>query len=246
MSSSGEISAPRTDKSRQNEGCDESRGQRRDTKPSRKRHRSRNRDKDQREKRSSRVKAPRKSRGREKRKRRSKHSADSSNSISSSSSSSLSTSTDDESTHERRHRKRKRDRKRKKKSRRRSKDSTKPPSVIQLKEPDGTEYTSPSHRGPTADDIALAAQAEQEKKLRQEKAKVMVPMSREQYEAEQNTIREVFDEESGRWRLIRGTGEVIERIVSQSDHARINQTATRGDGASFARNIFNATNRCKR
>ena len=74
----------------------------------------------------------------------------------------------------------------------------------------------------------------------------MVPMSKEQYDLEQSKIREVYDEESGRYRLVRGSGEIIERIVSQADHARINQTATRGDGASFARGIFHASNNSRR
>jgi hypothetical protein len=69
----------------------------------------------------------------------------------------------------------------------------------------------------------------------------MVPMSREQYEAQQAVVREVYDEETGRMRLVRGTGEIIERIVSRSDHERINQQATRGDGSSYARHIFSAT-----
>mmetsp|Transcript_17391 Transcript_17391/g.40380 ORF Transcript_17391/g.40380 Transcript_17391/m.40380 type:complete len:275 (-) Transcript_17391:208-1032(-) len=66
----------------------------------------------------------------------------------------------------------------------------------------------------------------------------MVPMTREQYEAQQSVIREVYDPESGRMRLVRGTGEIIERIVSRQDHDHINQIATRGDGASFSRHIF--------
>jgi Nuclear RNA-splicing-associated protein len=65
----------------------------------------------------------------------------------------------------------------------------------------------------------------------------------EQYDAEQSKIREVYDEESGRYRLVRGSGEIIERIVSQADHARINQAATKGDGASYARNIFHQASR---
>jgi len=69
------------------------------------------------------------------------------------------------------------------------------------------------------------------------KTKSMVPMSREEYEKQQATIREVFDPESGRYRLIRGSGEIIERIVSRSNHERINQIATRSDGMSFARQI---------
>jgi hypothetical protein len=76
-----------------------------------------------------------------------------------------------------------------------------------------------------------------------ERAKSMVPMSREQYEAQKSIIREVYDEETGRTRLMRGTGEIIERIVSKSDHERINQQATRGDGSSYARHVFSATMR---
>ena len=72
------------------------------------------------------------------------------------------------------------------------------------------------------------------------KAKRMVPMTREEYEKQQNIVREIFDPESGRYRLVRGTGEIIERIVSRSDHERINQIATRGDGMSFSRNVGNA------
>lgn len=70
--------------------------------------------------------------------------------------------------------------------------------------------------------------------------KIMAPMSREQYEKEQSIIREVYDEESGRWRLVRGSGEIIERIVSREDHQRINQRATNSDGSSFSKNIYNA------
>ena len=66
----------------------------------------------------------------------------------------------------------------------------------------------------------------------------MTPMSREEYEAQQSQIREVFDEESGRVRLVRGTGEIIERIVSRDSHEQINRRATRGDGSSFSRNIM--------
>jgi hypothetical protein len=86
---------------------------------------------------------------------------------------------------------------------------------------------------------------EQQKQLveRQAKQKRMVPMSREQYEAQQSQIREVYDPESGRNRLVRGTGEIIERIVSRADHAAINKQATQGDGSSFARSVYQAAKR---
>lgn len=71
----------------------------------------------------------------------------------------------------------------------------------------------------------------------------MKPMSKEEYEKLQSTISEVFDPLSGRYRLVRGTGEIIERIVSRSDHERINQIATRGDGTSFSKSIIDAATR---
>lgn len=77
------------------------------------------------------------------------------------------------------------------------------------------------------------------------KAKSMVPMTREQYEKQQSTIREVYDPVSKRYRLVRGTGEIIERIVSKSDHEKINKIATRGDGINFAQCIGSAAARRK-
>lgn len=73
------------------------------------------------------------------------------------------------------------------------------------------------------------------------KSKSMAPMTKEQYEAKLSEVREVFDEESGRYRLVRGNGEIIERIVSRSDHERINTIATHSDGSSFAKSVYHAT-----
>jgi hypothetical protein len=78
---------------------------------------------------------------------------------------------------------------------------------------------------------------------RQAKLQRMVPMSREQYESQQSQIREVYDPQSGRYRTVRGTGEIIERIVSRADHAAINKQATQGDGSSFARSVYQAAKR---
>ena len=69
---------------------------------------------------------------------------------------------------------------------------------------------------------------------------MMMPMSREEYQAKQSIVREVYDPETGRTRLVRGDGEIIERIVSRDEHAAINRQATRGDGASFVRGIHQA------
>jgi hypothetical protein len=74
-------------------------------------------------------------------------------------------------------------------------------------------------------------------------ARQMVPMTREQYEAEQSKVREVYDPDSGRMRLVRGSGEIIERIVSREAHQQINRQATRGDGESFSRSVHIASTR---
>ena len=72
------------------------------------------------------------------------------------------------------------------------------------------------------------------------RSKMMMPMSREEYQAKQSIVREVYDPETGRTRFVRGDGEIIERIVSRDEHAAINRQATRGDGASFIRGIHQA------
>ena len=48
-------------------------------------------------------------------------------------------------------------------------------------------------------------------------------MSKEEYERIRNTIRRVVDPETGRSRLIRGEGEVLEEIVSRDRHKEINK-----------------------
>jgi hypothetical protein len=72
-----------------------------------------------------------------------------------------------------------------------------------------------------------------ERELIQEKSLKMRPMTKEQYEIQQTMVREVYDPETNRTRLVRGSGEIIERIVPRQEHLSINQVATAGDGRSF-------------
>ena len=58
------------------------------------------------------------------------------------------------------------------------------------------------------------------------------------FAAEQARVRRELDPETGRWRLIRGTGEVIEEIVSRERQAEINRAATAADGAAFSARIY--------
>ena len=66
----------------------------------------------------------------------------------------------------------------------------------------------------------------------------MQPMSKDDYDQEQAVVREVYDPLSGRMRLVKGSGEVIERIVSHTDHRHINARATAGDGSAFLHGIY--------
>ncbi|ESP04132.1 hypothetical protein LOTGIDRAFT_136778, partial [Lottia gigantea] len=59
------------------------------------------------------------------------------------------------------------------------------------------------------------------------------PMTKEEWEKQQSIVRKVYDPETGRHRLIKGDGEVIEEIVSKERHKEINKTATKGDGLYY-------------
>ncbi|KAK9505989.1 hypothetical protein O3M35_008008 [Rhynocoris fuscipes] len=63
--------------------------------------------------------------------------------------------------------------------------------------------------------------------------KRMAPETKEQWEERQKVIRKVYDEQTGRYRLIKGDGEVLEEIVSKDRHKEINRQATIGDGQYF-------------
>lgn len=65
--------------------------------------------------------------------------------------------------------------------------------------------------------------------------KARAPETREEYEARQAIVRRVVDPETGRSRLIKGDGEIIEECVSRERHKDINRLATAGDGAEFQR-----------
>ncbi|KDR09238.1 ADP-ribosylation factor-like protein 6-interacting protein 4 [Zootermopsis nevadensis] len=73
--------------------------------------------------------------------------------------------------------------------------------------------------------------------LLMDRAKAMAPMTKEEWEKRQSVIRKVYDEETGRHRLIKGDGEILEEIVSRDRHREINRQATQGDGAFFQSTI---------
>jgi hypothetical protein len=141
-------------------------------------------------------------------------------------------------------------RQRRKKKRKKEKKKWKGPEEGTASYPDGfaaqdasAMEAKPLPKTEHVSEPADPGEQQKEQVERQAKLQRMVPMSREQYEAQQSQIREVYDPESGRYRLVRGTGEIIERIVSRADHAAINKQATQGDGSSFARSVYQAAKR---
>jgi len=62
-------------------------------------------------------------------------------------------------------------------------------------------------------------------------------MTREDYERQQSIVRKVLDPETGRMRLVRGDGEIIEEIVSRDRQREINKMATQADGATFQKTV---------
>ncbi|XP_045461404.1 ADP-ribosylation factor-like protein 6-interacting protein 4 isoform X2 [Harmonia axyridis] len=62
---------------------------------------------------------------------------------------------------------------------------------------------------------------------------VMAPMTKEEWDKRQSVVKRQYDPTTGRDRLIKGDGEVIEEIVSRDRHKQINQQATKGDGEFF-------------
>ncbi|XP_077566328.1 ADP-ribosylation factor-like protein 6-interacting protein 4 [Stigmatopora nigra] len=63
------------------------------------------------------------------------------------------------------------------------------------------------------------------------------PLTKEEYDARQSVIRRVLDPQTGRTRLVRGEGEIIEEIVSKEKHKDINKQAMRVDGGTFQRTL---------
>ena len=64
------------------------------------------------------------------------------------------------------------------------------------------------------------------------------PMTHSQYLTLQSQIRQVIDPHTGRMRCVRGTGEIVERIVSKREHSILNKCATLGDGSGYAMEIM--------
>jgi len=70
--------------------------------------------------------------------------------------------------------------------------------------------------------------------------KKMVPMTKEEWEKKQSVVRRVYDEDTGRTRLVKGDGEILEECVSRDRQREINRAATKQDGSSFQKDLASA------
>lgn len=81
--------------------------------------------------------------------------------------------------------------------------------------------------GPSLDQWHRAAEEEEDGPVLTDEQKsriqAMKPMTKEEWDARQSVIRKVVDPETGRTRLIKGDGEVLEEIVTKERHREINK-----------------------
>ncbi|OXB64113.1 hypothetical protein ASZ78_002043 [Callipepla squamata] len=120
-----------------------------------------------------------------------------------------------------------------KKKKKRVKKKSKKKSKERVKEEKGVDEAPP---GPSLELWQKEPQVDPGPVLTDEqksRIQAMKPMTKEEWDARQSVIRRVVDPETGRTRLIKGDGEVLEEIVSKERHKEINKQATRGDGLAF-------------
>ena len=203
-----------------------------DSSTHRRRRKKRKKKKAQKEKRRSK----RKERDRRKRrKRRRSYSSSSSSSSSISDDASISSSSISD---RKRKKKRRRNKRRKRHEKTMDHDNIEPQSLLHKQEQTkATIVASALPSGNSAKPTVPKAPIIEPKK------KAMIPMSKEEYDKEQSKVREVYDPLSGRVRLVKGSGEIIERIVSSATHRQINSLATSGDGYAFSKGIYDKLNK---
>lgn len=181
----------------------------------------------------------------QKKKRRRHSSSSSSSSSSTSSSSSSSSSSNDEKKSEAKKKKKKKQQLKKKKAKLK-KQIKKEKKLLKKKEKKTKKKAemkqSPAEKPPSylevwqteegAVELGPVMTDEQKARLSTKR-----PLTKEEYEARQSVIRRVVDPETGRTRLVRGEGEIIEEIVSREKQKEINKQATKGDGDAFQRKL---------
>nr|XP_020458216.1 ADP-ribosylation factor-like protein 6-interacting protein 4 [Monopterus albus] len=186
-------------------------------------------------------KAPRKSRDVKTQKKKRKRSSSSSSSSTNSSSSSSSSSSSDEKTKRKKSKAKKKKLKKKKAKLKKQMKKEKKKKEKQKKKAEVLPSAGPAEKRLShlevwneegAVELGPVMTDEQKARLSTKR-----PLTKEEYEARQSVIRKVVDPETGRTRLVRGEGEIIEEIVSREKHKDINKQATKGDGNAFQRKL---------
>lgn len=62
---------------------------------------------------------------------------------------------------------------------------------------------------------------------------IRAPMTKAEWEKQQSIVRRVHDPSTGRDRLVKGDGEILEEIVTKDRHKQINKKATLSDGLFY-------------
>eukprot|EP00124_Ichthyophonus_hoferi_P003334 Ihof_evm4s283 gene=Ihof_evmTU4s283 len=65
-----------------------------------------------------------------------------------------------------------------------------------------------------------------ENAVREKRRRLMAPISHTDHVKQESKINRVFDNDTGRWRLVKGSGEIVEEIVSKDQQRIINKMAT--------------------
>ncbi|KAG2217722.1 hypothetical protein INT45_001265 [Circinella minor] len=80
---------------------------------------------------------------------------------------------------------------------------------------------------------------EHEEGINKQRREAMVPQTKESYDKQRSVIRREYDPQTGRTRLVKGSGEILESIVTGEQHRKINKQSTIQDGLSFQTTIHN-------
>jgi len=167
----------------------------------------------------------------QKKRKKKKKQRDSSESSTDSSSSSTTSSSSSDSSDEESNRKHKKRKKKKDKMKKKSKRSKNDGKKIETKSLDKTLQRSAVVVSPTEADVGP--------NISLSSSKIRAPMTKAEWEKQQSELRWVIDPETGRKRLIRGSGEVMEEIVSKERHRAINKEATAADGHYYQTQSLN-------
>merc|ERR1711936_471124 len=140
--------------------------------------------------------------------------------------------------------KHKKDKKKKKKKKKKSSssdsDDSEDSSILKKKKKKKEKKKKKGKRAVEELNASIAELEEKTRKIPQKTSDKVnrdkrVPMTKEDWEKQRAVVRREFDSDTGRVRLVKGTGEILEECVSKDKQREINKQATLGDGVAFQR-----------